>query len=148
MNSVLYKRKDARQCALVETVRKMGLENFTTEDAKQKIKSLRAIYQQESHKIDKSLSSGAGLQDVNKPSSDLQLPGINSPLSLSSMSTEPLGSYVPIALFVNQLCRAHTLRTILSAVVTLQAIDLSNTRNRLTRIPNPFSDILLALDSL
>jgi hypothetical protein len=45
MNSTLYKRKDARQSALKETVRKMGLENFTTEDAKQKIKSLRVTYQ-------------------------------------------------------------------------------------------------------
>jgi hypothetical protein len=42
----------------------MGLENFTTENAKQKIKSLRATYQQESHKIDRPLSSGAGLKDV------------------------------------------------------------------------------------
>ena len=68
MNSTLYKRKDARQSALEEIVRKMGLENFTTEDAKQKIKSLRATYQQESHTIDKFLSSGAGLEDVYKPS--------------------------------------------------------------------------------
>jgi len=68
MNSTQYKRKDARQSALEKIVRKMGLENFTTEDAKQKIRSLRATYQQESHKIDKSLSSGAGLEDVNKPS--------------------------------------------------------------------------------
>jgi len=67
MNRILYKRKDARQSALEEIVRKMGLENFTTEDAKQKIRSLRATYQQESHKIDKSLSSGAGLEDVYKP---------------------------------------------------------------------------------
>jgi hypothetical protein len=68
MNSTLYKRKDARQSALEEVVRKMGLQKFTTEDAKQKIKGLRATYQQESHKIDKSLSSGAGLGDVYKPS--------------------------------------------------------------------------------
>jgi hypothetical protein len=40
MNSTQYKRKDARQSALEEIVRKMGLENFTTEGAKQKIKSL------------------------------------------------------------------------------------------------------------
>jgi hypothetical protein len=40
MNSTLYRRKDARKSALEEIVRKMGLENFTTEDAKQKIKSL------------------------------------------------------------------------------------------------------------
>jgi hypothetical protein len=60
MNSTLYKRKDARQSALEEIVRKMGLENFT----KQKTKRLRATYQQQSHKIDKSLSSGAGLKDV------------------------------------------------------------------------------------
>jgi len=54
VNSTLYKRKDARQSALEEIVRNMGLENFITEDAKQKIKSLRTTYQQESHKIDKS----------------------------------------------------------------------------------------------
>ena len=47
MNSTLYKRKDARQSELEEIVRKMGLENFATEDAKQKIKSLRVTYQQE-----------------------------------------------------------------------------------------------------
>jgi len=41
MNSTQYKRKDARQSALEEIVRKMGLENFTTEDAKYKIKILR-----------------------------------------------------------------------------------------------------------
>jgi hypothetical protein len=68
MNSTLYKRKDARQSALEEIVGKMRLENFTTEDAKQKIKRLRATYQQESNKIDKSLSYGAGLEDVYKPS--------------------------------------------------------------------------------
>ena len=67
MNSTLYKRKDARRSALEEIVRKMGLENFATEDAKQKIKSLRVTYQQESHQIDKTLSSGAGLEDVYKP---------------------------------------------------------------------------------
>ena len=44
----------------------MGQENFTTEGAKQKIRSLKVTYQQESHKIDKSLSSGAGLEDVYK----------------------------------------------------------------------------------
>jgi aspartate aminotransferase-like enzyme len=66
MNSTLYKRKDARQSALEEIVRKMGLENFATEDAKEKIKSLRVTYQQESHKTYKSLSSGAGLEDVYK----------------------------------------------------------------------------------
>ena len=47
MNSTLYKRTDVTQSALEEIVRKMGLENFTAEDAKQKIKSLRATYQQE-----------------------------------------------------------------------------------------------------
>jgi hypothetical protein len=67
MNSTLYKRKDARQSAMEETVRKMGLENYTTAHAKQKIKSLSATYHQESHKIEKSLSSGAGLEDVYKP---------------------------------------------------------------------------------
>ena len=49
-------------------MRKTVLVHFITEDAKQKIKSLRSTYQQESHKIDKSFSSGAGLEDVYKPS--------------------------------------------------------------------------------
>jgi hypothetical protein len=31
MNSAPYRRKDAKQSALEEIVRKMGLENFTTE---------------------------------------------------------------------------------------------------------------------
>jgi hypothetical protein len=42
VNSTLYRSKDARQSSLEEIVRKMGLENFTAEDAKQKIKSLRS----------------------------------------------------------------------------------------------------------
>ena len=66
MNSTLYKRKDAGQSALEEIVRKMGLENFITEEAKQKIKSLRATYQQESHKIDRSLRCGRCAQTINE----------------------------------------------------------------------------------
>jgi hypothetical protein len=34
MNSAMYRRKDSRNSALEEVVRKMALENFTTEDAK------------------------------------------------------------------------------------------------------------------
>jgi hypothetical protein len=45
MTSAMYRRKDSRQSALEEVVREMALENFTTEDAKQKIKSLRGTYQ-------------------------------------------------------------------------------------------------------
>jgi hypothetical protein len=37
MNSTLYKRKDARQSALEEIVRKMGLENFKTLNRKSKV---------------------------------------------------------------------------------------------------------------
>jgi hypothetical protein len=44
MNSAVYRRKDKRQRALEEVVREMALGNFTTEDAKQKIKSLRGTY--------------------------------------------------------------------------------------------------------
>jgi hypothetical protein len=44
MNSAMYRLKDSRQSALEEVVREMALENFTTEDAKQKIKSLRGTY--------------------------------------------------------------------------------------------------------
>jgi hypothetical protein len=41
MNSAMYRRKDSIQSVLEEVVREMALENFTAEDAKQKIKSLR-----------------------------------------------------------------------------------------------------------
>jgi hypothetical protein len=65
----MYRQKDKRQSALEEVVTEMALENFTTEDAKLKIKCLiRGTYQQEAHKMDKSLSSGASLEDVYKPS--------------------------------------------------------------------------------
>jgi hypothetical protein len=40
MNSAMYRRKDKRQSALEEVVRGMALGNFTTEDAKQQIKTL------------------------------------------------------------------------------------------------------------
>jgi hypothetical protein len=68
INRTLYRRKDARQSAVEEIVRKMGLEIFTTEDVKRKIRSLRATYEKETHKMDKSFSSGVGLEDVYKPS--------------------------------------------------------------------------------
>jgi hypothetical protein len=42
MNSTQYKRNSARQSAPEEIVRKMGLENFNMEDAKQKIKILQS----------------------------------------------------------------------------------------------------------
>jgi hypothetical protein len=51
--------KNARQTALEKIVENIGWENFTTEDSKQKIKSLRATYQQEFNKIEKSKRSGA-----------------------------------------------------------------------------------------
>jgi hypothetical protein len=63
----MYRRKDQRQSALEEVVRNMALDNFSTEDAKHKIKCLRGTYQQEAHKMDRSLSSGAGLEEVYKP---------------------------------------------------------------------------------
>jgi hypothetical protein len=40
MNSAMYRQKDKRQNALEEVVREMALGNITTEDAKQKIKTL------------------------------------------------------------------------------------------------------------
>jgi ribosomal protein S4 len=67
MNSTLYKRKYARQSALQETVRKWDWRTSLQKTLNRK-SSLRATYQQESHKIDKSLISGAGLEDVYKPS--------------------------------------------------------------------------------
>ncbi|KAI4455488.1 hypothetical protein MML48_9g00008917 [Holotrichia oblita] len=45
----------------------MGIADFGVEEAKQKIKSIRATYQQEQLKIIKSEKSGAGVEDVYKP---------------------------------------------------------------------------------
>jgi hypothetical protein len=61
MHSNAYRNRNARQTALEKIVENIGWENFTTEDAKQKIKSLRATYQQEFNKIEKSKRSGASL---------------------------------------------------------------------------------------
>jgi hypothetical protein len=54
-----YRNENARQTALEKIVENIGWENFTTEHSKQKIKSLRATYQQEFNKIEKSKRSGA-----------------------------------------------------------------------------------------
>jgi hypothetical protein len=51
--------KNARQTALEKIVENIGWENFTTEDSKQEIKSLRATYQQGYNNIEKSKRSGA-----------------------------------------------------------------------------------------
>jgi hypothetical protein len=59
MHSNEYRNKNARQTAMEKIVEKIGWENFTTEDPKQKIKSLRVTYQQEFNKIEKSKRSGA-----------------------------------------------------------------------------------------
>jgi hypothetical protein len=59
MHSNEYRNKNARQTALEKIVENIGWENFTTEDSKQKIKSLRATYQQEFNKIEKSKRFGA-----------------------------------------------------------------------------------------
>jgi hypothetical protein len=50
---VEHRNKNARRTALEEIVENIGWENLTTEDAKQKIKCLRATYQQEFNKIEK-----------------------------------------------------------------------------------------------
>jgi hypothetical protein len=59
MHSNEYRNENARQTALEKIVENTGWENFTMEDSKQKIKSLRATYQQEFNKIVKSKRSGA-----------------------------------------------------------------------------------------
>jgi hypothetical protein len=59
MHSNEYRNKNARQTALEKIVEHIGWENVTTEDSKQKIKSLLATYQQEFNKIEKYKGSGA-----------------------------------------------------------------------------------------
>jgi hypothetical protein len=59
MHSNEYRNKNAWQTTLEKIVENIGWGNFTTEDAKHKIKSLRTTYQQEFNKIKKSKRSRA-----------------------------------------------------------------------------------------
>ena len=63
-----YKNSQMRQAALEKIVAEMDMEDFTLADARQKIKSLRNTYGQELNKIEKSLKSGMGTEDVYTPS--------------------------------------------------------------------------------
>lgn len=67
MHTEIYRNKQARQSALSDICVKMEIENFGINDAKMKIKSLRATFQQEQNKVEQSERSGAGTQDVYKP---------------------------------------------------------------------------------
>lgn len=67
MYNELFRNKQARQTALNDMCVKMELENFGINDAKLKIKSLRATFQQEQKKIEQSELSGAGAECVYKP---------------------------------------------------------------------------------
>ena len=65
-NNETYRQQFNRRIALNDIMKEMNLENFTINDVKQKIKSLRATYQQEQAKIERSEQSGA--TDVYRPS--------------------------------------------------------------------------------
>uniref|UniRef100_T1HAA3 MADF domain-containing protein n=1 Tax=Rhodnius prolixus TaxID=13249 RepID=T1HAA3_RHOPR len=59
VKSGLYKNKHARESALKELVKFMNIDGFGIEEAKNKIRSLRATYIGERNKIDRSVSNGA-----------------------------------------------------------------------------------------
>lgn len=65
VKSGLYKNKHARESALKELVKFMNIDGFGIEEAKNKIRSLRATYIGERNKIDRSVSNGA--EEVYKP---------------------------------------------------------------------------------
>lgn len=67
MHTEKYRNKQARQTALSDICVKMEIEHFGINEAKMKIKSLRATFQQEQNKIEQSQRSGAATQDVYKP---------------------------------------------------------------------------------
>ncbi|XP_034174686.2 uncharacterized protein LOC117601680 [Osmia lignaria lignaria] len=63
-----YKNRDKRQSALENIVAEMNIPNFTLVECKNKIKNLRSHYCQELKKIKNSMKSGAGSEEVYKPS--------------------------------------------------------------------------------
>ncbi|RZF47207.1 hypothetical protein LSTR_LSTR004916 [Laodelphax striatellus] len=62
-----YTNKKARQSALEDIVDRMGIDGFTVDAAKNKIKSLRCTYNLEHQKILKSISYGAKPDEAYKP---------------------------------------------------------------------------------
>ncbi|XP_064107225.1 uncharacterized protein LOC135216112 isoform X3 [Macrobrachium nipponense] len=67
MHTEIYRNKAARQSALIDICKKMEIENYTINDVKQKIKSLRTTFKQEQRKVEQSERCGAGTQNVYKP---------------------------------------------------------------------------------
>lgn len=65
-SSSLYKNKIARDNAYIKI--QEGMNDMTVKDIKNKIKGLRSTYHQEVNKIKSSKRSGAGTNDVYKPS--------------------------------------------------------------------------------
>lgn len=68
VDSEEYRNKQARDTALLQIKEEMGIDTFSIEDIKNKIKYLRATFMIEVNKMKKSQKSGAGSADVYKPS--------------------------------------------------------------------------------
>lgn len=62
-----YRNNQMRVGALERIVKEMNIDGFTIAEARQKIKSLRNTYNQELQKIEKSIKSGMGGDDVYTP---------------------------------------------------------------------------------
>jgi hypothetical protein len=76
-----------------------------------------------------------------------KLPGTNT--LLISESAKPAGTYEAGCLVCSQLCKKTQLNTIKRISFTsVTRIGVLNNSNRCTKIPNPFSTIRLALESL
>lgn len=64
----IYRNNQQRLASLQKIVEEMGREDFTVADVRTKIKNLRNTYSQELQKIEKSMKSGMGGDDVYTPS--------------------------------------------------------------------------------
>jgi hypothetical protein len=62
-----YKNKHAREVSLERIVLAMDVEGFTTKDCRIKIENIRSHYWQEVSKINQSIASGDGTDQVYKP---------------------------------------------------------------------------------
>lgn len=64
----IYRNNQLRLAALEQIVAEMNIDGFSVAEARIKIKNLRNTYNQELQKIEKSIKSGMGGDDVYTPS--------------------------------------------------------------------------------
>lgn len=100
-----YRNNQMRVAALEKLVRDMEVDGFSVSDARQKIKSLRNTYSQELQKIEKSVKSGMGADEVYTPT--LKWFHIMNAFMKKSKEKRLTQSNM-VSLFLNNQCRVYS----------------------------------------